>query len=333
MAIPSIDSQQGQGVRTLFAGDVAAKIVDATTPSQGLGVDTSGRITIKLDDGNGNIVTSQVSGTQRALDVGINVAGVQIDPRLIRALTATDVVTSRVQDGTGTAITSTLISSKQGLDVNVIDQVTVNQGTNPWITLDLADGSVAPGTAGTKSMLGGGLYNSAGVTLTNGQQAALQLNATGALITRLLTDSDRISADLNVNGAPNTVTNPVFVSLTSALPGTQIQNYFMSATNLAYGASDTHTYSITTGKTFNIKKIWAAASGRIRIDVATSPDGTTFTTVYTAYNSTTTPNIAIDFDVFSLQDSGTGAQVRITRYNEEFGQTFGISSTIAGTEN
>lgn len=42
----------------------------------------------KLQDGNGNIVTSQANGAQRALDVGINVAGVQIDPRSIRALTS-----------------------------------------------------------------------------------------------------------------------------------------------------------------------------------------------------------------------------------------------------
>lgn len=34
-----------------------------------------------ISDGAGNKLTSQVSGAQRALDVGINVAGVQVDPR------------------------------------------------------------------------------------------------------------------------------------------------------------------------------------------------------------------------------------------------------------
>jgi hypothetical protein len=48
----------------------------------------------KLQDGSGNNITSQVSGSQRALDVGINVAGVQVDPRAIRALTSSDVVTA-----------------------------------------------------------------------------------------------------------------------------------------------------------------------------------------------------------------------------------------------
>jgi hypothetical protein len=43
-------------------------------------------------DVNGIGITSQSNGTQEALDIGINVAGVQVDPRQIRTLTATDVV-------------------------------------------------------------------------------------------------------------------------------------------------------------------------------------------------------------------------------------------------
>lgn len=56
---------------------------------------------VNLHDGSANPITSQVSGSQRALDVGINVAGVQVDPRDIRALTNTDVVSAE-QSGTWT---------------------------------------------------------------------------------------------------------------------------------------------------------------------------------------------------------------------------------------
>lgn len=49
-------------------------------------------------------------------------------------------------------------------------------------TLDAADGSVAAGTAGTKSHLIGGIFNSALPTLTNGQQAAAQFDSSGRLI-------------------------------------------------------------------------------------------------------------------------------------------------------
>lgn len=87
-------TQQSLPVKTLTNGDVVVEIADGTTPSQKLSVDSSGRITTKLDDGAGNAITSQTNGAQRALDVGIDVAGVQIDPRQIRALTLADVVTA-----------------------------------------------------------------------------------------------------------------------------------------------------------------------------------------------------------------------------------------------
>ena len=43
---------------------------------------------VKIQDGAGNDLTSQANGSQRALDVGINVGGVQIDPRSLTASSA-----------------------------------------------------------------------------------------------------------------------------------------------------------------------------------------------------------------------------------------------------
>lgn len=80
-------------IKTQTDGDVVVKVSDGTTPSQHLNIDSAGKVTTKLNDGAGNAVTSQASGGQRALDVGINVAGTQIDPRQTRALTSADVVT------------------------------------------------------------------------------------------------------------------------------------------------------------------------------------------------------------------------------------------------
>jgi hypothetical protein len=138
-------------IRTQTNGDVVAQLVDGTIVSQKLTIDASGRLTTKLNDGNGNIVTSQINGAQRALDVGIDVAGVQIDPRSIRALTSADVITA-------------------------------NQGTSPWISKDQSDGPVTPGTAASFSSLIGGQFNTALPTLTNGQQSALQSDSSGRLI-------------------------------------------------------------------------------------------------------------------------------------------------------
>lgn len=46
-----------------------------------------------LLDKDGNPISSQVSGSQQAVDVGINVAGIQVDPRDVRALTSADQIT------------------------------------------------------------------------------------------------------------------------------------------------------------------------------------------------------------------------------------------------
>lgn len=58
-------------------------------------------------DGAGNLITSQANGSQRAFDVGVNVAGVQVDPRAIRTLTATDIVTAAFNDLTTSGTIST----------------------------------------------------------------------------------------------------------------------------------------------------------------------------------------------------------------------------------
>lgn len=110
-------------IRTESNGDAAVKIVDGTIVSQALSVDSSGKVHAKLNDGSGNLVTSQANGAQRALDVGVNVAGVQVDPRSIRALTSSDVVSANIRDATGTAFSNTnplpvTLSPNPGVEVN-----------------------------------------------------------------------------------------------------------------------------------------------------------------------------------------------------------------------
>ena len=192
-------------VRTEHNGDVVINLADGTNETQLLAVDAAGKITTKLDDAAGNGLTSQANGGQQALDVGIDVGGVQIDPRSIRALTSADVVT--VDQGTSPWVTNltqvggsaialgqhvmasslpvVIASDQSAIPVTQSGSwtVTSNQGTSPWITKDVADGSVAPGTAGTFSQLAGAVYSSTPPTLTNGQQVALQVDASGRLIT------------------------------------------------------------------------------------------------------------------------------------------------------
>lgn len=334
-------------VRTQTNGDVAVKVVDGTTVSQALAIDASGRVTIKLDDGSGNAITSQANGIQRALDVGINVLGVQIDPRQIRALTSADVVS-------------------------------VVQSTSPWVTQDAADGPVTPGTVAGKSILIGGQFNTALPTLTNGQQSAAQFDSSGRLIISPLSSASivtvsnlpttvdtnygsvgastlrsaaqignatgaanfgngatgaqtlRVAANLAVAGADVSSSNPVPVSITAALVGTSVNNYNTAAA-VAANATSNHTYTITTGKTFQGKKIHASASGKLKIEVQVSPDGSTYSTLWVGFNSTATPNIDIDLDQLVFLESGTGSTVRVIRTNLDLSAQ-DVYSTISGQE-
>lgn len=72
----------------------------------------------ETQDGVGNKITSQASASQRALDVGIDVSGLQVDPRQVRALTSSDVVTAG--QGSATAVLSGAWPVKTTDGVNVI---------------------------------------------------------------------------------------------------------------------------------------------------------------------------------------------------------------------
>lgn len=81
--------------------------------------------------------------------------------------------------------------------------------TTAWYVKDDALGSVPGGTAGTKSELAGGVYNSSAPSLTNGQQASLQLTSSGALIVDGSTASglamiNRTDASTTVTASGNT---------------------------------------------------------------------------------------------------------------------------------
>lgn len=218
-------------VRTQSNGDVAVKLVDGATVSQALAIDAAGSVAAKLKDGAGTDITSQANGAQQAIDVGINVAGVQVDPRAIRALTASDVVQANLKDATGAAFSTS---------------------------------------------------------------------------------------------------NPLPVISVSTVPGSEVHDYSTSAAVPA-GSSSNHDYTITATKTFHGEKFWASASGKMKIEVQTSPDGSVFTTKWVGFNSTANPNIDIMLGQFTIADSGTGSKIRIIRTNKD-NQAMDVYSTISGSE-
>ena len=265
-------------------------ILDTTSLSD------SDNIGAYLRDSAGNLITSQVNGSQQALDVGINVAGVQIDPRQIRALTSSDVVTAdqggtwNITNITGTislptgaatsANQSTIITDLGTINTtlgspmqNSGGSVTANQGgtwtvqpgntanTVPWLVTDQANGSATGGTAATVSELSGGIYNSTSPTLTNGQQASLQLDSKGNLMVDLaypLTVSTTVaSPDIAVNNQNVTVTTTAAKLLSSELAVRKnmlVQNLGNKAIYLGSSASVTSSngFSVAAGSTFAV---------------------------------------------------------------------------------
>ena len=86
---------------------------------------------------------------------------------------------SSMAGGVFNTVAPTLTNGQQvGLQVDVSG----NLKTTASLAIN-TEGSVGAGTAATKSALGGGVFNTAAPTLTNGQQAALQVDSSGNLKT------------------------------------------------------------------------------------------------------------------------------------------------------
>ena len=227
--------------------DIIVKIGDATNPTtQLLGVDSSGRITIKLDDGTGTPINSQAFGGSNWLQVVMPAQGpaapgtasayselvggiYNSTPETLAngqqsalQLTSTGALivsavlpydtnygtvgaetlrtAAQIGNATGAADFGAGATSAQTLRV-VANQGAPNTIANAWpmeitngtntvnvtaagalSTTNTSLGSSTGGTAGTQSSLSGGIYNSTPPTLTNGEQAALQLDSAGRLL-------------------------------------------------------------------------------------------------------------------------------------------------------
>lgn len=94
-------------IRTEANGDAAVKVVDGTTPSQALNVDSSGRVIVKVQDAGGDALVISGAGA----------ASVEVTAALPAGNNNIGDVDANMRDGAGTSLTSTLVNSKQSLDV------------------------------------------------------------------------------------------------------------------------------------------------------------------------------------------------------------------------
>lgn len=301
-------------VRTQNNGDVVVEIVDGTTPSQKLAVDSTGRITTKMDDGAGNPITSQVNGAQRALDVGINVAGVQIDPRAQGTPAAISAAWPvRPTDGTNsqsyTAAGEAKVSVTEPLPAGTNGIGSVN---NFPAVVDTNFGVAGASTIRTAAEIG----NATGAaSFNNGTTGAQTL---------------RVAANLAIAGADVTALNPIPVTITSSVPGTSIHSAQTSA-SLAAAASIALVYTVTVAKTLNLARVFCSASGKIKAVVAIETGLATgvFTTNFVGFNSTANPQLP--FDYLSVAQVAAGVRVQATITNLDLASQ-DVYATFEGTE-
>lgn len=128
------------------------------------------------------------------------------------------------------------------------------------------------------------------------------------------------------NGNVFSYANPLPVYQTES-PGTELQDYFEDVSDVAVGATHIHTYTVGVGVTLKLDQILAAASGRIKVLIETSQDGTNYTKLATRFNSTSNANA--DTTLSRIVSIPAGGKVRVTCTNIDE-SAFTIYSTIIG---
>lgn len=352
-----------------------------------------------LDVNVANTIAIPVSGTVTAVNASVGLTGATPPASATyiggMASTAAPTYTTGQLDPLSLTLAGALRVDGSGVTQPVSGTVTVNQGTSPWadnisqfggvsVSLgskvsassipvviasdqgtvavkDLADGPVAPGTVAAFSQLAGIQYSSSPITMTTGQQAALQSDVAGRILvgsifSPLPAGSNTIGAVTQasgpwtqnltqISGASPSATNALpaqittggaFVSATNPLPvildpqgaGTSVNDY-KDAAAIASGASDNHLYTALGSVGFRLQQVFASASGKFKCLVAIETGVATgvFTTIYVAFNSTATPNQAIQIPTAPLVATGVRVQVTMTNLDN---QAADLYSTIGG---
>lgn len=282
-------------IRTQNDGDVVSKIADATIPSQQLKVNADGSINVG-DNGSSLTVDAvdldirDLSHTQDSVQIGdgTDILSVNADG----SINITDNGGSLTIDDGGGSITV------DG-SVSITGNVTVDQGTSPWVVGD------------------GG--------------SSLTVDAVDLDIRDLSAAQDSVKSQL-ADGSGNyySPSNPIPVTISANNSGDEINDY-NTASAIAGGASNNHDYTVTVAKTLLLTQIEASASGKAKIEVQieTGVATNTFVTKFVQFNSTSSPNMQIELK--SPISVAAGVRVRVIRTNRD-NQAQDLYSTICGQE-
>jgi hypothetical protein len=315
-------------VRTENAGDVIAKIADATTPTDQLKVESNGSINVNAQGGSFVVTATNLdirdlvfatdkvdaSGSEVSLDAG--------------TLAALESIT--VQNGAGAAA----VNIQDGGNSITVDATDLDIRDLAFAT-DKVDvtGSEVSLDAGTLAALESiTVQNGAGGAAVNIQDGgnSITVDATDLDIRDLAAATDSVAAWISdATGAAFSNTNPLPVSL-SPSAGDEVNDYKLAAA-VAGGASDNHDYTVTAATTLNLMQVVGSGSGKAKMEVKveTGVATNTFTTYATFFNSTSDPNM--EWKLSAPIAVAAGVRVRVTMTNRD-NQSQDLYSTISGIE-
>lgn len=116
---PQVIPTDGVNSQSYTAQGEAKVIFSQSLPA---GTNEIGTVNSNTQDGLGNDITSTNTGTKNSLDTALIYNDQAIDPRQVRALTSSDVVTANIKDATGNAF-----SQVNPLPVTVVDPALSSQ--------------------------------------------------------------------------------------------------------------------------------------------------------------------------------------------------------------
>ena len=221
-----------------------------------------------------------------------------------------------------------------------INQVTVDNDKNLHVEIHGNDPAAVDRVIRT-SELGAltpdGVYSAAvntkpgNVGLVASERSASPGDATQSQRLTSVTNGNKRLLDISMHdelGNAYSSSNPIPVSIEDS-EGDEIHDYDTSSA-IAAAATDNHDLVVTASKTLKLAKVHASASGKMKIEIQVSANGTLFVTKFVCFNSTSSPNIDINLDKL-ISVVGVGSMVRVIRTNLDK-QSMDVYSTIVGVE-
>ena len=128
------------------------------------------------------------------------------------------------------------------------------------------------------------------------------------------------------NGDPITENNPIPVTFEESA-GEEIFDFNGSATDVVRHGTDTHTYTVPTGKTLRLSQVMCTASGKAKFEIAVGAAGSEVTMGVRMVSSSNN-NADWTLNTKSIHVA-SGENVKITRTNRDY-QAQALYTTIVG---